>query len=205
MLSLRNIRNTLASAILASNENGDIVPVQAGAQGSILTSQGPAALPTFSAPLGNSGGSFPIGFIAIWPGDTMPTGWLLCDGSEISRTAYADLFALVGTTYGAGDGVSTFLLPDFRGRTPIGYGLGSGLTITHVLAETGGEETAVLTQDQLASHRHAYERNISSTTTTDGAQYGWKNSSTPASGAAGSGTGHQNMQPSLAMNFVIKG
>ena len=203
MISLRNISNAIASAIFASDGNGDLQAIPAGAVGSALVSQGSTALPTFTTPSG-SGSSFPAGFIAIWPGTTAPTGWLICDGSEVSRADYASLFALIGTTYGAGDGVNTFLLPDFRGRTPIGYGQGAGLANTYALVQTGGEENTELAITDLPSHKHSYETRTSTTTTTDGANHGWKNTSSPATGSAGSGTAHQNMQPYLAVNFVIK-
>lgn len=58
----------------------------------------------------------PTGSVMPYAGSTAPTGWLICDGSAISRTTYADLFAVIGTTYGAGDGSTTFKLPDFTDR-----------------------------------------------------------------------------------------
>ena len=63
--------------------------------------------------------SAPVGMISPFGGSTAPDGWLVCDGSAVSRTDYADLFAVVGTTYGAGDGSTTFNLPDCNGRVPI--------------------------------------------------------------------------------------
>ena len=59
-----------------------------------------------------SGGSTPVGAIMPYGGSTAPTGWLLCDGSAVSRTTYAALYAVIGTTYGSGDGNTTFNLPD---------------------------------------------------------------------------------------------
>lgn len=59
----------------------------------------------------------PAGIIASYGGDTAPSGWLICDGSEISRTTYADLFSAIGTKYGSGDGSTTFNLPDFKLQT----------------------------------------------------------------------------------------
>lgn len=69
--------------------------------------------------------TFMVGEVKIWPLATPPTGFLLCDGSAISRTTYANLFALIGTTFGAGDGSTTFNIPDARARTVIGYDAGS--------------------------------------------------------------------------------
>lgn len=82
-----------------------------------------------------------------------PAGWLACDGSAVSRTTYAALFAAIGTQYGAGDGVNTFNLPDFRGRGPIGSGTGAGLT-ARTVGQTGGEENHVLSVAELAAHAH---------------------------------------------------
>lgn len=88
------------------------------------------------------------GIITTFAGSTPPAGWLPCDGSAVSRTDYATLFAVVGTTYGAGDGSTTFNLPDLSGRVVIGV---SG---THALGSTGGSETVTLTEDQLPAHVH---------------------------------------------------
>jgi microcystin-dependent protein len=71
-----------------------------------------------------------------------PSGWAFCDGQLIPLSQNTELFSLLGTTYG-GDGRSTFALPDFRGRTPIHQGQGSGLS-PHDLGEAGGEETETL-------------------------------------------------------------
>jgi hypothetical protein len=62
----------------------------------------------------------PSGVIMAWPTNTAPTDWLLCDGSAVSRTTYADLFAVISTTYGSGDGSTTFNLPNLKGRVPVG-------------------------------------------------------------------------------------
>jgi microcystin-dependent protein len=64
----------------------------------------------------------PTGAMHMYGGTAAPAGWLLCDGSAISRTTYADLFAAIGTNYGAGDGSTTFNIPDVRGRVPVGLG-----------------------------------------------------------------------------------
>ena len=68
--------------------------------------------------------SIPIGMGGEFYGrqDAIPNGWLLCDGSAVSRTTYADLFDVIGTTYGPGDGSTTFNLPDFQGKGSVGAG-----------------------------------------------------------------------------------
>lgn len=94
----------------------------------------------------------PAGAITAYAGSSAPTGWLLCDGSAVSRTTYADLFAVVGTTYGVGNGATTFNLPNLKGRVPVGRD--SGDTDFDALGETGGAKTVTLTEAQLPSHTH---------------------------------------------------
>ena len=96
----------------------------------------------------------PTGVIEMFAGSVAPIGWLICDGSIVSRVAFSDLFKIIGTTYGVGNSNSTFTLPDMRGRLPIGVGSGSSLT-TRALAATFGAETATLAETNLPSHTHA--------------------------------------------------
>lgn len=79
------------------------------------------------------------GIIAPFAGTTVPTGWLQCDGSLISRSTYRNLFDNIGTTWGTGDGSTTFQLPDFQGRALIGAGTGSGLSARTVGTSVGAE------------------------------------------------------------------
>lgn len=81
-------------------------------------------------------------------GTTAPHGCLFCDGSAVSRTTYAALFDVIGTTYGAGDGSTTFNIPDLSGRVVI------GVSNSHALGTTGGSENVTLTADQLPAHTH---------------------------------------------------
>lgn len=80
---------------------------------------------------------------------TTPTGWLTCDGSAVSRTTYAALFSIIGTTFGVGDGSTTFNLPDMRDRFPVGA---SG---TKDIASTSGTETVTLEEQHIPGHNHA--------------------------------------------------
>ena len=105
--------------------------------------------------------AMPLGTIQMWPVATAPTAttnggaWLLCDGASISRTAYADLFALLGTAYGSVDG-NTFNVPDMRSRSPVGYNTAT-ITgrATRAIAASGGEEAHALTEAELDAHAHA--------------------------------------------------
>lgn len=159
-----------------------------------------------------------------------PAGWLLCDGSAVNRTTYADLFNAIGTSYGVGDGTTTFNVPDFRGRGPVGAGTGSGLT-ARALGQTGGEEAHILTLGELAQHSHTvtdpqHSHGINSpgglivvqdNTATNGIVGGaiqkmqGRGDVTINNGATGitvqntgSNTAHNNMQPYGVATFVIK-
>lgn len=90
-----------------------------------------------------TGDTYPIGAIAPFAGVTTPQNWLLCDGREVSREIYSELFAIIGTTWGAGDGSTSFNLPDLRNRMPVGAG------DDYTLASKGGASTYKLTQAQL--------------------------------------------------------
>jgi microcystin-dependent protein len=93
-----------------------------------------------------------IGEIALFAGKFAPQGWFLCDGKILSITQYQALFAVIGATYG-GNGTSTFALPDLRGRIPISFGQGSGLT-NYAVGQMAGTETVNLTTDQMPRHNH---------------------------------------------------
>ena len=80
-----------------------------------------------------------VGAIKPWTKTTAPAGYVLCDGAAISRTTYADLFAVISTTYGVGDGSSTFNVPQLQGKMPQGYD-GS----TYNMAGTGGANTVTV-------------------------------------------------------------
>lgn len=89
----------------------------------------------------------PVGGIIFWPMDTAPDGYLVANGATVSRTTYSGLFAVYGTKYGAGDGSTTFVLPNMQRRFPFGA---SG---TNVPGSTGGAESVVLTIPNLPTHR----------------------------------------------------
>ena len=94
-----------------------------------------------------------IGEIRMFGFSRTPIGWQACDGSLLSIAEYDTLFALIGTTYG-GDGVSSFAVPDLRGRVPVHQGQGPGLT-TRVLGERAGTEQVTLIATQMPAHTHS--------------------------------------------------
>lgn len=90
----------------------------------------------------------PAGIIMPFAGTVAPENYLFCDGSAVSRTTYATLYAVIGDTFGAGDGSTTFNLPDLSGRVPL------GVSMSHALGTTGGSETVTLTESELPAHVH---------------------------------------------------
>jgi len=94
------------------------------------------------------------GTVIDYAGGTVPAGYLLCNGQAVSRTTFPDLFLALGTTWGAGDGVNTFNVPDLRSRSTMGAGQGPGLT-NRVLGDSLGEENHQLILAELAIHSHA--------------------------------------------------
>lgn len=95
----------------------------------------------------------PTGCIMEYPSMISPVGWRNCDGSELSRTGFPELYALLGTKFGAGNGIDTYNLPDFRGKSAVGAGLGIGLTARSI-GDIGGVENVTLTIAQIPSHTH---------------------------------------------------
>lgn len=147
------------------------------------------------------------GEIKIWPVNTVPTGWLACDGAAVSRTTYAKLFAILGTTYGAGDGTTTFNTPNMKGRVPVG--LDTGQTEFDVIGETGGEKTHTLTVPEMPSHTHAMQGTGALTDGSVGTSYVVNNGSfygfrTDQPDNTGGGGAHNNLQPYLTVRYIIK-
>lgn len=153
------------------------------------------------------------GEIKLWAGSTVPSGFLACDGSAVSRTTYANLFAVIGTIYGPGDGSTTFNVPDMRDNVPIGAGS------TYTLGSVGGEATHTLTTAEMPSHSHVDTGHVHTEGTaapvvvTIGAGAPTP-SAIPSVGVTGSGnasltnTGgggaHNNLQPYLAVGYIIR-
>jgi len=155
--------------------------------------------------------SVPTGAVMVYApfgatGQTMPEGFLECDGSAVSRTTYSDLFNLIGTTYGTGDGSTTFNIPDLGGRVPLGAGTGSGLT-TRTLGSTGGSSTVTIGTPVFHSHTVYVANPVNFTV-----YYGDGTGSYPrrasgggaSSGYTGGGGSHQNMKNNMALSYMIK-
>lgn len=151
-------------------------------------------------------GSNPVGVIVTFAGSTAPIGWLLCDGTAISRTTYFHLFNTISTTYGTGDGSTTFNIPNLKGRIPVGRD--SAQTEFDVLGETGGAKTHTLAESEIPSHSHG---NIVGWNTGTGAYPYWDGLSNKAlyglpsnTNVTGGGGAHNNLQPYLVINYIIR-
>ena len=179
----------------------------------------------------------PSGLIQMYGGNAPPAGYLFCDGTAYSRSTYSGLYNIIGNTYGNGDGVSTFNVPDLRSRVALGSGTGTGLS-TRIIGSSGGEETHTLSITEIPSHTHTDSGHTHTDAghahTPGGAQYFLETSNAAGTGFAGAsgltytisgGTGtaqaaiqtasaniqstggggaHNNMQPWLAVNYIIK-
>lgn len=149
------------------------------------------------------------GLIVPFSGGSVPSGWLLCDGSAKSRAGYPDLYAVIGTTWGAGDGSTTFNVPDGRGRVLVGRD--PGQTEFDTLGETGGAKAHTLTVAEMPSHTHAQTFATNAVAAAGGSSVGGMTSS--AGGAAvaaqqitsatGGGAAHNNLQPYAVANYLI--
>lgn len=169
----------------------------------------------------------PPGTVLMWAGSaTPPPGYLLCDGSVVSRMMYPELFAVIGTTYGAGDGVNTFRLPNFQGRVPVG--LNASDAEFNAMGKTGGEKAHTLTVAEMPQHNHGGNtgssavgggtNNFSASDGVSGSAFiraGSDSSGRYAQviqGSAhshtisnqGGGQAHNNLQPYITLRFIIK-
>ncbi len=194
----------------------------------------PGTSPTDAVILSQISNFIPSGIVQMFAGTSPPTGYLLCDGTAYSRTTYLNLFSIIGTTFGAGDGSTTFNVPDLRSRVPVGAGTGVGLS-NRSLGGSGGEETHVLITAEIPPHNHTdsghthpildpgHTHTVPQGGTTGGGYSTLGNGlgSVPLSttvsttgisvnsGAAniqntGGGGSHNNMQPWLGVNYIIK-
>ncbi len=160
-----------------------------------------------------------IGEIRMFAGNYAPNGWAFCNGQVLSIASNSQLFVVIGTSFG-GNGTSTFALPDLRGRVPVGFGNGPGLT-NYTLGQESGTETKTLTTQNIPTHSHninikavselgntnSPENNYFANTgifdneyRAAGTEVNMKQQSTES---AGNGTAVDIRQPSLAINFII--
>jgi microcystin-dependent protein len=159
----------------------------------------------------------PSGALMPYAGASAPTGFLLCHGQAVSRTTYSDLFSAISTTYGSGDGSSTFTLPDLRGRVVAGQDDMGGASANRLtdqtgglngdtLGDTGGSETHTLTTAQMPAHTHtvAAQQQVGGDSTNRGGSGQLGAAATITSSSTGGDGAHNNVQPTIILNYIIK-
>jgi|TARA_E500000305_G_scaffold80795_1_gene66548 microcystin-dependent protein len=159
----------------------------------------------------------PTGALMPYAGTSAPTGFLLCYGQAISRSTYADLFSAISTTYGTGDGSSTFNLPDLRGRVVAGQDDMGGSSADRLtdqtgglngdtLGDTGGSETHTLSTAQMPAHTHtvAAQQQVGGDSTNRGGSGQLGAAATITSSSTGGDSAHNNVQPTIILNYIIR-
>lgn len=159
---------------------------------------GPQGIQGSTGDTGYSG--TPAGLISQYAGASAPSGWLLCDGSAVSRTTYSGLFGVIATTYGVGDGSTTFNLPNLQEKFPI------GADSTYPLASIGGEATHTLTVNEMPAHTHGLTANGDNFTGGGGISslQPYNPTGDQLTTSTGGGQAHNNIPPYLALNYIIK-
>lgn len=173
-------------------------------EGNVFIDYGEERIEIISSGGSITGDTLPIGSITAYGNETAPANWLICDGSAVSRTAYADLFAVIGTKYGEGDGSTTFNLPNLKGRVPVG--LDSDDTDFNSIGKTGGEKTHKLTIEEMPNHTHNFKYGFKFVSGAN--EWGAANTDYQEIGnvisPAGGDQPHNNLQPYEVNNFIIK-
>ena len=152
----------------------------------------------------------PTGAFMPFGGSVAPAGFLLCDGSAVSRTTYAALFAVMGTNYGVGDSSTTFNVPDMMGRVPVGLdAANANLEAADALGETGGEENHTLSIAETPAHYHTMVAQRGSTGDNPGLDRYCSSIAINSYGASytgytGGGGSHNNLQPYNTCNYIVK-
>lgn len=157
----------------------------AGADGSVLVSDSTQNLGVKWVSSNEDYYPTPTGSVIPFAGNYAPNGYLLCNGNPVSRSTYSRLFGVIGTSYGSGDGSTTFNVPDLRGRVVVGYDVGQNEFDS--MGENGGAKTHTLTSSELPTHTHSH------TMSTDGSH-----SHTGSMTEAGS---HRHIQQDFELNY----
>jgi len=203
-------KNDGTDTVLTFRDDSYFIPLsQKAATNGVASLGSDGKVPSSQLP---SGLAYVVGEYKMAAPSSLGTGWLLCNGAAVSRTTYASLFAAIGTSFGAGDGSTTFNLPDPRGRAVGISGQGSGLT-NRTAGTSVGTETHTLSKAELPTHAHTYTRANMGTV---GAGVGSEAAATSVTTNVATGNGsadglsglaHNNMPPTLYIGnlFIYAG
>ena len=178
---------------------GDYVPYSGASANVNLGSYNLTTTGTLTA--ASSPGIGITGEIRMWTTASAPTGWLICNGAAISRTTYANLFAVIGTTYGAGNGTTTFNIPNTQGKFII------GVNGTYTLASTGGSVNTSSGTANVSDSGHTHDIDNTGVSYESGINTVSIAANTFSDDAAVTDSGHthdNSLPPYLAINFIIK-
>lgn len=136
--------------------------------------------------------------------ETTRSGFLLCDGRAINRKDYVNLFNIIGTQFGKGDGSTTFNIPNMARHVPVGSGGKATLVLGNTIGSQGGEETHVMTVDELVSHTHHFDAGVPHIVGGAAGDDVTGGLATFTTHATGNNQPFNVMQPSLVFNYFIK-
>lgn len=227
--AMQDLEQAVSNSLDRDGKGGMRAPLNMG--GNRIQNAAPGEAPGDAVTVAQLSGfsSLPIGAVIDYAGTTPPTGFLLCFGQAVSRSTYASLFAVLGTSFGAGDGSTTFNLPDLRGRVAAGKDDMGGTAAGRLTSAggvsgatqgaSGGAQSVTLTEAQMPAHSHSVNdpgHRHSGTQPTSGTVTGMNpgiisvGSQTGTAttgitiGNAGSGQAHPNVQPTLILSKIIK-
>jgi microcystin-dependent protein len=224
---ISDLKNQLNETVVGALPDNSIT--SAKLQNNVITNEKLASdVSALLALLSNT--SVPTGTILPFGGSVAPANAVLCDGSAVSRTTYAKLFSVIGTTYGVGDGSTTFHVPNLKGKIPVG--LNSLESEFNYLGKSGGEKSHILSSLEMPSHSHTasgsaaggHNHNVTldyyTNNTTGGSIHyvhptsgsgqvskvtsaGGEHTHSISVGNSGGGSAHNNIQPYLTVNYII--
>lgn len=190
-------------ATTAADARTNLVAAQSGANNDITSLGALSSVPSVVTTAISNGANMPVGSLIMWPSASMPSSkWLLCDGSPLSTTTYSALFGVLGTTFG-GNGTTTFNLPNFLGRSPIGAGVSAASGTNRAIGITGGADTRALTVSEMPAHTHGgvIVAAASAPGFASGVNLNLQSGNTASNG---SGQAFGILHPFIAINFIIK-